>query len=98
LKSIDLSHSTNLIETPNFNKTPNLQRLILEGCTKLVEVHRSLGQHKNLVIVDLKGCKSIKTLPTKLEMNCLEKFVLSGCSKVKKLPEFDEGMERLFKV
>ncbi|KAI9116791.1 hypothetical protein K1719_012157 [Acacia pycnantha] len=95
LKFINLSHSTNLIRTPNFDKTPNLQRLILEGCTKLVEVHPSLGQHKNLAIVDFKGCKSIKTLPAKFEMDCLETFVLSGCSKVKKLPEFGKGMKRL---
>ncbi|XP_028752992.1 TMV resistance protein N-like [Neltuma alba] len=95
LKFIDLSHSTNLIRTPNFDGTPNLQRLILEGCTKLVEVHYSLGQHKKLVIVDFKGCKSIKTLPTKIEMNCLELFILSGCSKIKKLPEFGKGMEHL---
>ncbi|KAI9095315.1 hypothetical protein K1719_026349 [Acacia pycnantha] len=52
LKFIDLSHSTNLIKTPNFNTTPNLQRLIFEGCTKLIEVHHSLGQHKNLVVVN----------------------------------------------
>ncbi|XP_028806099.1 TMV resistance protein N-like, partial [Neltuma alba] len=92
LKFIDLSHSTNLMRTSNFDRTPNLQRLILEGCTKLVEVHYSLGQHKNLVIVNFKGCKSIKNLPTKLEMNCLETFILSGCSKVKRLPEFGKGM------
>ncbi|KAI9095420.1 hypothetical protein K1719_026454 [Acacia pycnantha] len=29
-------------------------------------------------------------------MNCLEKFVLSGCSNVRKLPKFGKGMERLF--
>ncbi|XP_028806083.1 disease resistance-like protein DSC1 [Neltuma alba] len=92
LKFIDLSHSTNLMRTSNFDRTPNLQRLILKGCTKLVEVHCSLGQHKNLVIVNFKGCKSIKNLPTKLEMNCLETFILSGCSKVKRLPEFGKGM------
>ncbi|XP_054817691.1 disease resistance protein RPV1-like [Prosopis cineraria] len=98
LKFIDLSHSTYLMRTPNFDETPNLQRLILEGCTKLVQVHHSLGQHKNIVFINLKGCKSIKTLPKKCEMNCLETFILSGCSKVKKLPEFGEGMERLSRL
>ncbi|XP_028806101.1 TMV resistance protein N-like [Neltuma alba] len=98
LKFIDLSHSTNLMRTSNFDRTPNLQRLILKGCTKLVEVHCSFGQHKNLVIVNFKGCKSIKNLPTKLEMNCLETFILSGCSKVKRLPEFGKGMTCLSKL
>ncbi|KAI9095409.1 hypothetical protein K1719_026443 [Acacia pycnantha] len=98
LKFIDLSHSTKLIRTPNFNTTPNLQELILKGCRKLIEVHHSLSQHKNLVIVNFKDCKSIKTLPTEFEMNCLEKFVLSGCSSVRKLPKFGKGMKRLSRL
>ncbi|XP_028791943.1 TMV resistance protein N-like [Neltuma alba] len=62
LKFIDLSHSTSLIRTPNFDKTPNLRRLILKGCTKLIEVHQSLGRHKNLVIVDFKGMEHLSEL------------------------------------
>ncbi|XP_028753037.1 disease resistance protein RPP2A-like [Neltuma alba] len=50
------------------------------------------------VIVDLKSCKSIKTLPTTLEMKCLEKSILSGCSKVKRLPKFGKCMECLLEL
>ncbi|KAI9095351.1 hypothetical protein K1719_026385 [Acacia pycnantha] len=31
-------------------------------------------------------------------MNCLETFVLSGCSNVRKLPKFGKGMERLSRL
>ncbi|KAI9084095.1 hypothetical protein K1719_033951 [Acacia pycnantha] len=98
LKFIDLSHSEDLIKTPNFDGIPHLEELILEGCSNLVEIHQSLVHHQKLVIVDLKDCKKVKTLPRKLEMNRLETFVLSGCSKVRKLPEFGKDMERLSKL
>ncbi|XP_054818386.1 TMV resistance protein N-like isoform X2 [Prosopis cineraria] len=95
LMSIDLSHSKYLIKTPDFDGIPNLERLILKGCSNLVEIHQSLGQHKNLVIVNLKGCTKVKTLPKKLEMDRLQTFVLSGCSKIRKLPEFGKDMKCL---
>ncbi|XP_054818438.1 disease resistance protein RUN1-like [Prosopis cineraria] len=95
LKHLDLSHSRYLIKTPNFDEVPDLEILILEGCVNVVEVHSSLGCHKNLATVNLKGCRSIKTLPRKFEMKRLETLTLSGCSKIKRLPEFGESMERL---
>ncbi|KAI9073089.1 hypothetical protein K1719_044937 [Acacia pycnantha] len=95
LKFIDLSHSQDLNKTPNFDGIPHLEELILEGCSNLVEIHQSLGHHQKLVIVDLKDCRKLKTLPKKFEMNRLKTFVLSGCSKVRKLPEFGKKMEHL---
>ncbi|XP_028789256.1 TMV resistance protein N-like [Neltuma alba] len=98
LKSLDLSHSKCLVKVPNFDGIPHLEKLILEGCSNLVEIPHSLGQHKKLVIVDLKDCKEVKTLPEKFEMNSLETFILSGCSKVRKLPEFGKDMACLSKL
>ncbi|KAF7815232.1 TMV resistance protein N-like [Senna tora] len=95
LKFMDLSHCIDLTKLPNFDGIPNLERLVLEGCKSLVEIHHSLCQHKKLMIVNLKDCKSLKALPRKLEMNSLVTFILSGCSKMRKLPEFGETMERL---
>ncbi|KAI9072023.1 hypothetical protein K1719_046013 [Acacia pycnantha] len=46
LKFLDLSYSQNLIETPDFSKLPNLERLELEGCEALVDLHASIGQLK----------------------------------------------------
>ncbi|KAI9073091.1 hypothetical protein K1719_044939 [Acacia pycnantha] len=98
LKFMDLSDSRYLIKTPNFDEIPDLQNLILEGCINLVEVHPSLGHHHNLVMVNLKGCKSIKTLPSKFEMKCLETLILSGCFKIRQLPEFGQCMKCLTKL
>ncbi|KAK9949760.1 hypothetical protein M0R45_005275 [Rubus argutus] len=38
LKSIDLSHSLNLLMTPNFSGSPYLECLVLEGCIQLYEI------------------------------------------------------------
>ncbi|KAI9095362.1 hypothetical protein K1719_026396 [Acacia pycnantha] len=97
-KFMDLSYSRYLIKTPNFDEIPNLQNLILKGCINLVEVHPSLGHHQNLVMVNLKGCNSIKTLPSKFEMKCLETLVLSGCLQIRRLPEFGKCMKCLSKL
>jgi hypothetical protein len=69
--------------------------MLLIGCTNLIEVHHSVGQHKKLVVLYLKDCKNLKTFPKKLEMDSLEELNLSGCSKVKKLPEFGKNMKYL---
>ena len=95
LRSIKLSHSQNLISTPDFSEAPWLKRIDFEGCTNLVDVHPSVGVLKRLTLLNLKDCTSLKSLPRKLEMKSLEILILSGCSKVKEISEFAKDMERL---
>uniref|UniRef100_A0A7N2MEN3 NB-ARC domain-containing protein n=1 Tax=Quercus lobata TaxID=97700 RepID=A0A7N2MEN3_QUELO len=95
LRSIKLSHSQNLISTPDFSEAPWLKRINFEGCTNFVNVHPSVGVLRRLTLLNLKDCTSLKSLPRKLEMKSLEILILSGCSKVKEIPEFAKDMERL---
>nr|XP_011470661.1 PREDICTED: uncharacterized protein LOC105353315 [Fragaria vesca subsp. vesca] len=88
LKSIDLSYSINLTRTPDFTGIPSLERLVLVGCTKLVKIHPSIALLKRLKIWNFRDCKSIKSLPSEVHMEFLEKFDVSGCSKLKMIPEF----------
>jgi len=90
-----LSYSEDLIQTPIVSGAPSLERLLLIGCINLVEVHPSVGQHKKLVLLMLKDCKNLQIMPRKLEMDSLEELILSGCSKIEKLPEFGENMKSL---
>ncbi|XP_028757941.1 TMV resistance protein N-like [Neltuma alba] len=76
LKILDLSHSKYLIQSPEFYGLQNLERLVLEGCAKLANIHPSLGQLHHLLEVNLKGCLNLKVLPRQLEMACLKEFVL----------------------
>ncbi|XP_028807956.1 disease resistance protein RPP2A-like [Neltuma alba] len=96
LKILDLRYSKNLIETPDFLELPNLERLELEGCEKLVDLHISIGQLKKLQALNLKGCKNLRArCPKKLEMTALKELVFCGCIQVKFLPEFGESMKNL---
>uniref|UniRef100_A0A2N9G6P8 AAA+ ATPase domain-containing protein n=1 Tax=Fagus sylvatica TaxID=28930 RepID=A0A2N9G6P8_FAGSY len=83
-----------VLTTPDFTGVPNLVRIDLEGCTNLVEVHPSIGVLRRLIFLNLKDCKCLRSLPNKIEMESLEILMLSGCSKVKKIPEFAENMQQ----
>ncbi|CAL2276068.1 unnamed protein product [Prunus armeniaca] len=48
LKYMDLSDSDKLTSIPDFTRIPNLERLNLDGCKKLGEVHSSIAVHKKL--------------------------------------------------
>ncbi|KAL7257917.1 hypothetical protein ACSBR1_004107 [Camellia fascicularis] len=87
LKILDLSHFHCLSETPDFLEVPNLERLILENCARLVEVHESIGHLQRLVLLNLKNCKNLRKLPGSIVMlKFLETLDISGCSNIKELP------------
>ncbi|KAB2596584.1 protein suppressor of npr1-1 [Pyrus ussuriensis x Pyrus communis] len=95
LKFINLSYCQYLKETPDFTKMPNLEKLILQSCIRLVEVHPSIWTHTNLVLLNLKGCKELKSLPSSIHMKSLQRLDLSGCSSLEVFPEIPEVMEEL---
>ena len=93
-----MNQSSNLIETPDFTKVPNLEQLVLEDCINLTGVHPSIGVHKKLTLLNLRGCKNLKTLLNKFEIESLNILILSSCSKVRKIPEFRENMQCLLEL
>ncbi|XP_068323598.1 TMV resistance protein N-like [Pyrus communis] len=96
LKHINLSYSNKLKSTPDFSGLANLEELHLSACKNLVEIHPSIAVLKRLKVLCLGGCESIKSLPSKVEMDSLVHFILGGCSNVKKIPEFGEQMNNLY--
>ncbi|XVF78495.1 hypothetical protein PTKIN_Ptkin14bG0138600 [Pterospermum kingtungense] len=95
LKLVDLHDSKNLMETPDFTMAPNLETLNLAGCTRIVDVHPSIGVLRRLKLLNLRGCKRLSILPTEFRMDSLEKFILSGCSNLQKLPSSIGHLRRL---
>ncbi|KAG5545356.1 hypothetical protein RHGRI_017731 [Rhododendron griersonianum] len=67
LKILDLSHSHSLARIPDFIVLPNLEKLILEDCTRLVEIHESIGHLARLVLLNLKDCSNLRKLPRSVE-------------------------------
>ncbi|TXG49516.1 hypothetical protein EZV62_025391 [Acer yangbiense] len=88
LKTIKLSHSCNLIETPDFTGVPNLEMLDLEGCRILCKVHESMGSLRLLTELNLKNCKNLESFLCNVDgLKALKILNLQGCSKLEKLPE-----------
>ncbi|KAL6289942.1 hypothetical protein ACE6H2_007452 [Prunus campanulata] len=96
LKILDLSNSHELTETGDFSLVPNLERLILEYCASLVEVHESIGNLEKLVYLNMKDCKNIRKLPNSSSMlKSLETLIISGCSSLNEFPVEMGKMESL---
>ncbi|KAM5575342.1 hypothetical protein ABKV19_014347 [Rosa sericea] len=88
LKILNLSHSHNLTQSPDFSNLPNLEYLILKHCRRLPEIDKSIGSLQKLVLVNLKDCRMLQDLPESFyELKSIETLVLSGCSKLKNLGE-----------
>jgi Leucine-rich repeat (LRR) protein len=95
LKILDLSHSQHLIKTPNLHSS-SLEKLILEGCSSLVEVHQSIENLTSLVFLNLEGCWRLKILPESFaNVKSLETLNISGCSHLEKLPKRMGDIESL---
>ncbi|KAM2118450.1 hypothetical protein EV2_010970 [Malus domestica] len=88
LKILNLSHSHNLTQSPDFSKFPNLEKLILKDCKRLAKVHKSIGDLKSLVLVNLKDCETLKALPRSFyKLKSVKTLVLDGCSRFQSLAE-----------
>ncbi|KAK0591686.1 hypothetical protein LWI29_006345 [Acer saccharum] len=95
LKTVKLSNSHNLIETPDFTMVPNLEMLDVKGCTKLRKVHESIEVLKSLSVLNLEGCKNLQSFQVFFVLKSLKILNLQGCSKLDKFPENLEELEHL---
>ncbi|KAJ9705642.1 hypothetical protein PVL29_003623 [Vitis rotundifolia] len=95
LKGIDLSNSKQLVKMPKFSSMPNLERLNLEGCTSLRELHSSIGDLKSLTYLNLGGCEQLRSFPSSMKFESLEVLYLNCCPNLKKFPEIHGNMECL---
>ncbi|XP_022641675.1 TMV resistance protein N-like isoform X3 [Vigna radiata var. radiata] len=83
LKVLNLSHYEHLTTTPDFTGLPSLEHLIFKYCSRLREVHRSIGSLNSLILLNLKDCTSLNYLPIEIyDLKSLRTFILSGCSKI----------------
>ncbi|XP_059654362.1 disease resistance-like protein CSA1 [Cornus florida] len=61
-----------------------------------MKVHESIGELKRLVLLNVKDCKNLRNLPTKIgQLKLLKNFILTGCSKLVELPKEMREMESL---
>ncbi|XP_031477399.1 uncharacterized protein LOC116248633 isoform X2 [Nymphaea colorata] len=88
MKVLDISHCRFLVRTPDFARTPNLEKLILDHCGSLLEIGESIGQLKKLILLNITRCAKLLALPCAiLQLNSLRVLSLERCSAIKFLPE-----------
>ncbi|XP_052191628.1 disease resistance protein RPV1-like isoform X2 [Diospyros lotus] len=85
LVKLKMSHSC-LKQPWDGRMVANLKELILEGCTNFVEIP-SIEAIKRLTLLNLRGLKHLKVLPTGCWLKSLEELILSGCSRLKNVSE-----------
>ncbi|XP_058729207.1 disease resistance protein RPP4-like [Vicia villosa] len=96
LKILNLSHSRDLTETPDFSYLPNLEKLVLKDCPSLSTVSHSIGSLSKILLINLTDCTGLRKLPRSIyKLKSLETLILSGCSMITKLEEDMEQMESL---
>ncbi|XP_027909547.1 disease resistance protein RPP2B-like [Vigna unguiculata] len=83
LKTLDLSHSRNLVGLPNFSEIPHLTKLILEGCIQIMQIDPSIDILKELDHLNLRNCKNlVLNLNILFGISSLGSLNVSGCSKL----------------
>ncbi|PNX92059.1 TIR-NBS-LRR resistance protein [Trifolium pratense] len=104
LKRLDLSNSEELIRLPDLSLSPNIEVVILSGCTSLLQVYSS-SFLDNLNWLCLNDCFRLQSLD--IRSNILSRssglVALSGCYKLEtlliteleELPEIKETTENL---
>ncbi|XP_031122163.1 TMV resistance protein N-like [Ipomoea triloba] len=59
-------------KTPDFTGAHSLEKVFFRSCSKLVEVHHSIGSLNKLLVLDFNSCSALKVLPA--ELGNLEKL------------------------
>jgi len=96
LKFLNLSHSHNLKQTPDFSYLPNLEKLILKDCPNLSSVSPNIGHLKKILLINLKDCTGLCELPRSIyKLKSVKTLIVSGCTKIDKLEEDIEQMTSL---
>ena len=85
LKFLDVGHSYHLRRTPDFSGITNLEVLVLNNCTSLVEVHKYVAYLDKLVTLDLENCNYLSATNLKMVRNVTKhRATLASLVKVHK--------------
>ncbi|XP_035547052.1 disease resistance protein RUN1-like isoform X2 [Juglans regia] len=84
-----------LEKIPDLSSISHLKELSVTYCTRLVEVHDSVGSLENLSMLDFYRCSKLQILPRSLNLRSLRWLNFSSCSSLRYLPEIECKMECL---
>ncbi|GJT02090.1 leucine-rich repeat-containing protein [Tanacetum coccineum] len=95
LKELELTATHRLLRTPDFGGMSCLQKLKIEYCSCLEEIHPSLGSHESIVSIYIKGCDKLRKFPTVIWMKKLKILEFSSCEELREFPEIQSNMDSL---
>ncbi|KAF7822884.1 TMV resistance protein N-like [Senna tora] len=96
LRSVDLRNSKDIRTISDISMMPNLERLNLEGCTNLRQLHPSIATLSKLKFLNLKNCTNLVSIPNKLFGSSSLGFLnLAGCSRLGECLDFDSWRSSL---
>ncbi|XWS34909.1 hypothetical protein CRYUN_Cryun21dG0077700 [Craigia yunnanensis] len=96
LMVMNLRGCPRLASLPDLSGHEKLQKIVLENCVKLINIHKSVGSLKSLRHLDMTGCTNLVEFPSDvLGMKNIQTLVLSHCYKLKELPEGIGSMKSL---
>jgi Leucine-rich repeat (LRR) protein len=84
--------------TPDVSSIPNLEELIFDMCTNLVEIHHSVGRHDKLVRLSVKECNNLSNFPRSIHMRSLKDLNVNGCSSLSNFPVIECEMKSLTSI
>ncbi|KAH1053724.1 hypothetical protein GLYMA_08G293600v4 [Glycine max] len=88
LMVLNLSYCIELTAIPDLSGCRRLEKIDLENCINLTNIHDSIGSLSTLRSLKLTRCSSLINLPIDVSgLKQLESLFLSGCTKLKSLPE-----------
>ncbi|XP_042961782.1 disease resistance protein RUN1-like isoform X2 [Carya illinoinensis] len=87
-----------LKKIPDLSSLSNLKELAVQFCTRLVEVHDSVGSLDNLSMLDFFCCSKLQILPRSLNLRSLCYLGLRDCPSIRYLPEIECKMESLIEL
>jgi Leucine-rich repeat (LRR) protein len=87
--------NSKFLNFPDVSRIPNLEKLCLDYCKNLVEVHDSVGFLDKLVELSFEACYNLSSFPRSLKSKSLRSLNLGHCSSLKKFPEIECQMDYL---
>ncbi|KAF5468956.1 hypothetical protein F2P56_013064 [Juglans regia] len=85
-----------LTKVPDLSSVPNLKDLEVDRCTRLVEVHDSVGSLENLSYLSFFDCSNLRIFPRSLKLRSLNLLDLGCCSSLRCFPEIMCEMKSLY--
>ncbi|XP_042961071.1 disease resistance protein RPV1-like isoform X3 [Carya illinoinensis] len=87
-----------LEKIPDLSSLSNLKELAVQFCTRLVEVHDTVGSLENLSMLDFFHCSKLRILPRSLNLRSLCYLGLQDCPSIRYLPEIECKIESLIEL